>query len=377
MKRSKFMLTLSAMLMTSVLVAAEPAPTEIVIIATDHFMSDMEGDTSPAHLRALLERVKPDIFAVEAPVNVPNPMANLPFEAWNITKPWADQRKILLQPVDWLVENNQQRLGIMVQTIMQGPHSSDFQKLETDFQTRLQTMRGFEAQQQPAYAAMCRDYWRQIRLWSDGKTTWDERGEKIAANIRALSHEQPGKRIAVLFGAMHSFDLTDRLAGQSDIRLLPAASFLPLSNDELEHNALPSDYVLAMRRLNFPPGAPIVGRLEGIESALDRMARVPSLALETKFYRARLLLHRFRWAEGAKAFEELAQEPVDRKLATTDAVPVAAMAKINRAIALNVLGQNGEAIQSLDSALENKDLPQTLRIMAEDLKRGFRGKKNP
>ena len=74
--------------------AAAEAPgsgqTEVVVVATQHFITDMPEDCTPGHVRALLEKISPEILAVEAPTNVPDPWAFAPFDLSNVTRPWTE-----------------------------------------------------------------------------------------------------------------------------------------------------------------------------------------------------------------------------------------------------------------------------------------------
>jgi hypothetical protein len=59
---------------------AQAAPTEVVFVGTQHFISDMPTGYTPGHLRTLLDRIKPAALAVEAPANLPDPWAAAPLE---------------------------------------------------------------------------------------------------------------------------------------------------------------------------------------------------------------------------------------------------------------------------------------------------------
>jgi RNA polymerase sigma factor (sigma-70 family) len=51
----------------------DPDVTEVAVVATQHFLTDMPEGFTPAHLRLLLTRLSPDLLAVEAPTNVTRP----------------------------------------------------------------------------------------------------------------------------------------------------------------------------------------------------------------------------------------------------------------------------------------------------------------
>jgi hypothetical protein len=359
------------------LACAAGKQTEIVLISTEHFMSDQIGDTSPAHLRAMLNRVRPDVLALEALANASDPFSQLPFEAWNITLPWARENNVATQAVDGTVANYQQALGIMVQRLSSGPHAAEYQKLENTLAAELAQWRGFEQQQQDRFHDCCRRYWTQIRTWAGGETAWDQRGAIIAANILKLAAESAGKRIAVVFGAMHGHDLSDRLVKHHELKLVPAAQFLPLPAQEIVAAMKPADDLLAMRRLNFQPGASIVGKLDGIEKPLQRLAASKVTEPVARHYQARLLMHRFQWQEALKLLDELAAQPTDLKLAIPGNPPAVILARINRAIVLQVLQRADEARAELDAVIADPLTQGELRPFAEQLRKGMSAPNKP
>src|SRR5579863_2910847 len=109
-------------------------PCEVVVIATQHFISDMPEGYTPAHLRALLAKIKPDVVAVEAPTNMPDPWPYAPYDCWKITKPWADEHKIPAAPVGWLNSSYQIELAAMFQEFQQQGKGVAFQAIEQAFQ---------------------------------------------------------------------------------------------------------------------------------------------------------------------------------------------------------------------------------------------------
>lgn len=85
--------------------------TQVVIIGTQHFISDMPDGFTPAHLRALLDKVRPKVLAVEAPSNVPRPWDFAPLELSWVTRPWALEHRVEAVPVGWNDETYSQSRG--------------------------------------------------------------------------------------------------------------------------------------------------------------------------------------------------------------------------------------------------------------------------
>jgi len=349
---------------------------EVVIVSTEHFLTDQIGDTSPAHLRAMLNRIRPDLLALEAPVGSSDPFSQAPFECATVTLPWARAKGVPFYAVDEIAPDYQQRLAAFVQSIMSGPHGSELQLMDTQVNAGISKLRSFTAQQQPAYHEICRNYWAQIHRWGGATTSWDERGEKIAANTVKLAKAHAGKRIALIFGAMHGHDLQDRLKLESTVKLLPAEDFLPTAA-EIEASASPEDDILALRRLNFPHGSPMVGNLDGIEKHIDRLASRNESEPTAIHYRARLLMHRAQWHEALKVLDAAASQPKSVKLAIYGQPPAALVAKLNRAIVLQVLQRNDEACAELDLLLADPGTQGDEREMAKQLRQSMKPIANP
>lgn len=89
--------------------------TEVVVISTQHFLTDMPEGYTPGHFRALLEKISPDALAVEAPSNVEDPWSHAPFELWNVTQPWAIQSGVEIVPSGWHEPQYQMQIGRMIQ----------------------------------------------------------------------------------------------------------------------------------------------------------------------------------------------------------------------------------------------------------------------
>lgn len=109
---------------------AAAAANEVVVLATQHFISDMPDGYGPGHLRALLMKIKPDVVAVEAPTNAPDPWSLARYDCWKITKPWADEQQIPVVPVGWLESDYQVQLTAMFQAYQQHGKSGQYQRVE-------------------------------------------------------------------------------------------------------------------------------------------------------------------------------------------------------------------------------------------------------
>jgi hypothetical protein len=69
---------LMLVLLAAVQTRATARPVEVVVVATEHFITDMPEGYTPAHLRALLTKIQPDLLLVEAPANAQDPWPGRP-----------------------------------------------------------------------------------------------------------------------------------------------------------------------------------------------------------------------------------------------------------------------------------------------------------
>lgn len=325
------------------------AKNEVVVLATQHFVSDMPDGYTPGHLRALLTKIKPDVVAVEAPTNVPDPWSQAPYDCWKITKPWADEQQIPIVPVGWLEQAYQIELTAMFQAYQQHGKIGDYQQVEQAFQVA--------SAQQPAtcafmnssaYHDLWRSYHQKLHDLYGRETPWEAWNAKIAANIEKACRERPGKRLAVVFGGAHGYYLADRLRENNDIKVIEAESFFPLSDAEIAAQTTTSDYLQSLRPLNFPAVEP--QQLPRLAAALDQIKGVPEYDGDYHLFHGKLLLHQGQFAEAEEEFAKLADRR-NEVLAFDGQSLLHEAGAVYAAIAMSRQGKLKEAREEFDAVL--------------------------
>ncbi len=326
-------------------VAADGPPAEVVIVGTQHFITDMPEGYTPGHLRALLARIRPDVVALEAPTNAADPWASLPYEAWNVTRPWADAHKILTAPVGWDVPDYSQRLGRMFQEI-QGRKDgaalgAELQAHEARFQREVGSLQSMERMNDAAYRKLWKDYHAVLHRLYGKDTPWEEWNARIADNLLALCRKHPGKRITVVFGAAHAYFLEDTLKAVPGVVLLPVEGFLPLDPQEVEREMTPLDELKALRLLNFGQLDPSI--LPALERHLGAVGRHPELQGDYLLFRGKLLLHRRKPQEALVEFRKLGESDPKALSAFDATTRLMEAGLVYAALALGQMGKTEEA----------------------------------
>jgi RNA polymerase sigma factor (sigma-70 family) len=280
--------------------------TEVAVVATQHFLTDMPEGFTPAHLRVLLARLSPDVLAVEAPTNVTRPWDFAPYELVRVTRPWADGRRTPVVPVGWYEPGYQAQLDEMFADFRARGRWDAYQRAEQSFQA-----------QSAGQVVTCRflNSGEGHRLWRDyhaalhdlyGKDTpWELWHAKILENVLRVCRDNRGKRAVVVLGAAHGYYLLDGLARDKQVRLMPVEPFFPLDPEAVRAETTANDYLQALRLLNFPSVEPAqLGRLEAF---LERIKDAPELRGDYNLFRGKLLLHRGLAAAAREEFRTVAR----------------------------------------------------------------------
>lgn len=290
-------------------VAAETVnnDTEVVVIATQHFIGDMPEGYTPAHLRALLNKVSADVLAVEAPANCADPWSWAPLDLWQITKPWADQRKIKTIPVGWNEPRYPEQLQQMFQEYERKGITAEYQEIEQNFQViSAQQENTCENMNSAAANELWRNYHAELHRLYGKDTPWEDWNKIILANIIKLCRQYRGKRVAVVFGGAHSYYFIDHLADQDGIRLLVAEDFFPLTAEEVQQQVVPTDYLRALRLLNYNPGAVPAENMSKMKACLDKIKNIDRMQNDYHLFSGKYLLHSLQPQEALVEFKKVA-----------------------------------------------------------------------
>jgi len=349
--------------------ATEPEPAEVVVIATQHFITDMPDGYTPAHLRLLLKKVEPDILAVEAPANVPDPWAHAPMDLWRVTKPWAEANSAEMAPVGWYERHYRARLNRMFQIFRARGQTAAYQTIEQKFQ--LESARHpptCEYLNGEAAHRLWREYHTGLHRLYGKDTPWEEWNAKIAANIGKVCRKHEGRRIAVLFGSAHCYYIIDALATVEGVQVIPVERFFPLSLDEIDAQTVPKDYVNALRPLNFPNyGGLSAPALQRLETFLRKVEGFPELQGDYHLFRGKLLLHRLKPQEALLEFEKVAALDADVLSASDGHTRLREAGLVFTAVAKDQAGKHLEARQDLLSVIKTEGISPRIRQWAEQI----------
>ncbi|MDP2652741.1 MAG: hypothetical protein Q8Q08_01795 [Candidatus Omnitrophota bacterium] len=340
--------------------------TEVVFIATQHFIGDMPEGYTPGHLRALLKKVSPDALLVEAPGNVADPWPWAPMDLWQITKPWAEANKVPVLPAGWHNPVYQAELQKMFEAFAQKGVWAEYQKMERDFQSAgasgsCEDMNSEKAQQ------LWRDYHLALHRLYGRDTPWEEWNWNILGNVLKLAEKNRGKRIAVVFGGAHIYFLSDQLKGKAWVTVIPASRYFPLTQEEIEAETWPEDYLKALRILNFGVGAVPQGSLDRLEQTLRQVGKYRELEEDFLLFEGKFLMHSGQPGKALANFEKLAALD-GRVISVFDRqTPLNQAGLFNAALAKAQMKRYGAARKDLKELLKRWDTIPEIKAAAKQV----------
>ena len=344
---------------------AQAAPTEVVFVGTQHFISDMPAGYEPGHLRALLDRIKPAALAVEAPANLPDPWLGAPLELQWVTRPWAEAAGVPAVPAGWDDRWYGTRVQLLVDALQKAGKGEAYQALEARLQRTFAADTSCEGLNGEKGIDLWRQYHRELRGLVGGDTPWDTWNSRILEKVRDVLKAHRGRRVAIVFGAAHGSYLIDALSKDEGVKVIPCSTFLLPAAEEVAARTTPRDHLRALRRLNF--GAVEAVDLEAMARHLDLIRDVALLAGDVDLFTGKLLLHR-KDLEGARArFRAAAgREGVSVFDGTTRLSEAGA---IQAAVVLARQGKPAEARVELEAVLAAPALTPAMKAWAEQVLR--------
>jgi hypothetical protein len=344
--------------------------TEVAVVATQHFLTDMPEGFTPAHLRLLLARLSPDLLAVEAPTNVIRPWDFAPLELTRVTRPWADGRRIPVVPAGWYEPGYQAQLGEMLDDIRARGRWDAYQHAEQSFQsqsallpTTCQSLNCREGH------ALWRDYHAALHALYGKDTPWELWQAKVLANVLRVCRANPGRRVVVVLGAAHGYFVLDGLAREKEVRLVPLEQVLPLDLEAIAAETTPNDHLQALRLLNFPTVE--ATQLDKLQAHLGRIKDVPGLRGDYHLFRGKLLLHRGQPADALGEFRSVARLDRQALSAFDGQTRLQEAGQVYAAIARQRTGDTAGARSDLDALLNQPDLTPSSKRWAEEVLAGI------
>jgi RNA polymerase sigma factor (sigma-70 family) len=348
--------------------------TEVAVVATQHFLTDMPDGFTPAHLRLLLARLSPDLLAVEAPTNVVRPWDFAPHELARVTRPWADGQRVPVVPTGWYEPGYQVQLGEMMDDFRARGRWDAYQRAEQSFQSQsallpmtCQSLNSREGH------ALWRDYHAALHALYGKDTPWELWHAKVLANVLRVCRANPGKRVVVVLGAAHGYFVLDALAREKEVRLVSVEQFLPLDREAVAAETTPSDHLQALRLLNFPAVAP--AQLGRLEAHLERIKDTTGLRGDYHLFRGKLLLHRGQPADALKEFRTVARLDRQALSAFDGQSRLREAGQVYAAIARQRAGDTAGARSDLEAFLDQPDVTPSSKQWAKEILAGIPGLK--
>lgn len=345
-------------------------PTEVVVISTQHFVSDMPEGFTPGHLRALLEKIAPDTLAVEAPSNVKDPMSIAPYELQSVTHPWATQSGIEVVPCGWNEPQYQKQTGQMFQQFQTDGKADQFQRIERETQSAIAAKEmTCEFMNSEGWHQLMREYHASLHELAGEDTPWEKWNARILENIQQACRNHAGKRVAIVFGGAHSYYFLDQLANDPNVKLIPVEQFLPLTEQEVTAKTQPIDYLKAMRPLNLN----VISKeqLAQVKPLLEKVNEVPEFAADYIMFHGRCLLHERKAKEALAEFQKLTKYPRDTLMKYDENSRIAEAAMVYSALAMKQMGNTKEAKQTLNDIANDDGITQSTRQWAQQLLTGM------
>ncbi|HXX94482.1 MAG TPA: hypothetical protein VEN81_12675 [Planctomycetota bacterium] len=347
--------------------------TEVVVVGTQHFISDMPSGYTPAHLRVLLTKINPAALAVEAPSNVKNPWDFAPLELQWVTKPWADQRRLPLIPVGWNDQFYQLKVQNMMGAFQKAGKGEEYQKLENRFQVETAADIACENFNGEKSIDLWRQYHKALHELYGKDTPWETANSKIFDNLRNALREYRGKRVAIVFGAAHGYYLIDALSQEEGVKVLPCSSFFPLSAKEVADQTTPKDHLFALRLLNFGAVAP--DKLDDLGKHLEVVKSAKEYAGDYELFRGKYLLQKGDFEGARAAFGIVVGLPDDLTSAFDGTSRLNEAGAIFMALALAREGKTADALAQVEGVLKKGAHSAPMKQWAEKLQEELRPKK--
>lgn len=280
--------------------------TEVVIVGTQQFITDMPDGYTPGHLRAMLAKIKPDVIAIEAATNVSEPMSTAPYDCTHVTAPWAMKNDVPIAAVGILEPDYQNQNLRMIEKFKAAGKLAAYEQAERKLADSLSLIGAdCDTLNNSRFQQAWREYHSELHMLNGGDTPWEIWNAKVVRKIQKLCQDNSGKRIAIVFGATHSYAFADLLSKNSDISLVSARTFVPKSQTVVQQHTEQQDYLQAMRPLNFDHVP--VAQLRHTRFLLDQIESVPSLASDYRLFHGKYLMHSGDYSQAIATFDQLAR----------------------------------------------------------------------
>ncbi len=347
--------------------AQTKAVCEVVVVGTQHFISDMPEGYTPGHLRALLVKIGADVAAVEAPANVGAPWEYAPYEAFQVTRPFAEEKGWKVVPVGWNDDEYGQAIGAMIGGFQSAGKGAEYQKVEQAFGKKANrvAMGRCEGMNSEESLRMWRDYHAALHRMNGGETAWEALNEKIIENVKKVCAENAGKRVAVVFGSAHAYYLKDHLAKVDGVKVVEVGKYFPLTVKEIEAQTRPVDYVKALRLLNFESLAP--GARAKLLGILKKVETYREFANDYHYFRGKYLLLTGAFAEAVDEFEMAGKAGEEAVMAFDGKARIGEVARLHAAVARYHSGKKEEGKAGVEAVVKDSKTTEGTKTWGRQL----------
>ena len=332
-------------------------PAQIVVIGSEPYITDMQSSVTPAHLRVVLNSVKPDIVAVDAPSNVIDSWKYAGLDITKVVKAWAEEKKIPLVPIGYQVADYNEQVEIMLQDIRKQGMVKEYKIAEDRLSSSQKAFRrSFKFINSADYDEIWRTYHKTMQRICKQSTPWQNWNQKIADKLIELGLEHPGKRIAVVINSPHCYYLKDSVMNQQGLKLLSIESSLDIDQRTLQENTVASDHLYALRVLMFDNFGQLPSDvLLQLETHLQRLNQYPEYSDDVDFFRGKMLLHRQNYQQAVRQFMPLTYLDSRKVLEFDGVTPIRDSAMIYSAIAKLEMGNTSRAMRDLFEITQMQD----------------------
>lgn len=292
--RSMVLITASALALAGQVVAqgvTARRTVDVVFVGFNHNLAFLHPGFSPAHIRALLSRIRPVAVCLEL---LPDwetlgDIPTFPQEQYAAIT-WAREARVPIFGVDFAAPGSPDTAR------MTELSASALRRRFEEFQVSYRDLVSWTASR--AFGESADDivaYHREqvpeeVRTWPQESQQLIVRDDSIAENIRRVTRRYPRGPVAVLLGGYHYYPQKRRLERDGEMRVRSALAFLPLSVSEVEAGWHPDDAVLLLAT-NLDDwrilAAPHSRNHQRTKDLLDRLRGERPGHVVTRYYEAR------------------------------------------------------------------------------------------
>lgn len=380
MRRNKRIIIFLAQLIviTVFLRCSQERKTEILVLGTIHQFHYVAEGYSTTILKALLEKLQPDVVCIETrPKDFErDDYSKSPPEVGQVIVPWAKKNGVEIIPIDWWEEGMREATMAYYDSLKNTETGQELEEKEKrllgDIQNPVSTpekINYLTVNSDSIQNILRKEHQVSAEVYGEGVPTmfWEERNQKILNRILEVVDTHHGKRIVVAIGAEHKYWL------DNELRKIEQVKFLSVPRIDISSLQLTREVVLnrlftklESRQANTnPDGVDLTGVKQDIDFLLKKN---PNDAVAW-YYLGMFYYVGKDYQKSLNNFEKAAQD----KAATLYPFPIKlySFATVRIAMMFDLLNQRERAIEIYQQILDDPQAFKNARRLAE------RGLKQP